>query len=382
MAKDLKIMFSIYDDRDYLNNVIVPLTLGYQKVIYFHRDKISENRKYATIDVLNKHDIDAYFVKLEKGEQQILDTFDKYQEADIDVSTNRYLTLYIFEKAINSKRKIYYYDSHENIVKDYRLHIPVKETTASLTIKELIELGGGKLEQNMHALPNMENKEDVEAVKNIVYSSINKYTKFVNYVSYIAQLISKANGTIHLNAYERDKVVLNGIYSIMNRNGVLWLREDVLMIKNRYFRKLLTNAGAWLETYLYITFVESGLFDECAMSSIINFKKREDIYPITCEIDLMLLKDNYLLFISCKSNKVDTPALNEIKLHNYFFGNRISNAMVCTVEDLNIKNPTVYQKAIELGVAVIDFTAIQRKTVAEETLALINNDYEYERIGE
>lgn len=377
-----KVMFSIYDDRDYLNNVIVPLTLRYAKVIFFYRDEINENRKYATIDVLNKRGIDAYFVKLTKGEKQIDDTFDKYPFGDVDVSTNRYLTLYMFERAVKTQRSIYYYDNHENIVKDYRLHIPVKAKTASLSITELIELGGGKLEKNMHVLPDLNNHEDIEAVKQIVYQSIDHYTKFVNYISYIAQLISKSNGTIRLNKYEYEKISQNEVFTLMQEYGVLKIREDVLLIKNSYFRKLLTNAGAWLETYLYICFMESGYFDEVSMSSIINFKKREDVYPITCEIDLMVLKDNYLLFISCKSNKVDTSALNEIKLHNYFFGNRISSAMVCTVEDLNVKNPSVYQKAIELGVAIIDFTAIEADEVAKTTLDLINNKYQYERIGE
>ena len=377
-----RVMFLIYDDRDYLNNVIVPLTQRYEKVIFFYRDEISENRQYATIDVLKKQGIDAFFVKLENNEDKIDEIFQKYQFADVDVSTNRYLTLYLFESAIKLNRNVYYYDNFENLVKDYRKHECVTKDTFKLGIKDLIELGGGKLEQNMHALPDMGNKEDVQAVKNIVYHCIHKYTKFVNYVSYMAQLISKSSAAIRLNAYEKEKVQQNEIYAIMHENSVLWIDGDVLKIKNRYFRKLLTNAGAWLETYLYICYVESGLFDECSMSSIINFKKHNDIHPITCEIDLMLVKNNYLLFISCKSNKVDTSALNEIKLHNYFFGNRISNAMVCTMEDLNIKNPSVYQKAIELGVAIIDVTTIEAKEVAKVTLDLINDKYCYEKVGE
>jgi hypothetical protein len=133
------------------------------------------------------------------------------------------------------------------------------------------------------------------------------------------------------------------------------------------------------------------------MSAVIDFRSRGDFYPVSCEIDLITIKNNRLLFISCKSNKVDTEAINEIKVHNLSFGNTISKSAICTIEDLNINNPAIYKKAEEHEVAIVDYTSfknkiknkgvglIEGKNLKDNTLVdivdkIIENKYEYEKV--
>ena len=94
------------------------------------------------------------------------------------------------------------------------------------------------------------------------------------------------------------------------------------------------------------------------------------------------MKDNHLGLVSCKSNKVDTDAINEIKVHNTVFGNHLSKAVIFTAEDMNIKNPAIFKKAQELDVRVIAITAIKNHAVPLVMNKIFNDTYEYERVRE
>ena len=87
---------------------------------------------------------------------------------------------------------------------------------------------------------------------------------------------------------------------------------------------MISVAGAFLENYLYLKLDESGLFDDIKMSAVIDFSDDKYAYPVRCEIDCLIIKDNRLLFVSCKSSKADATTLNEIYVHNHRFGNALS----------------------------------------------------------
>ena len=116
------------------------------------------------------------------------------------------------------------------------------------------------------------------------------------------------------------------------------------------------------------------------MSSTIEFNDEKWKYPVSCEIDCLVLKDNNLLFVSIKSNKVEKDDLNEIKVHNVVFGNRQSSPVICINSDLSNKKPSIYAKAEELGVYVIDSSSFQRGEMVDKFISIMEGTYEYEKI--
>lgn len=377
---DKKILLVVYDENDYLKNVLVALTLKFSIVIYFHRQMHEGKRQKAIVKLLKRNKITAYFMHTAKSAKLFTELFRKYPTAAVDVTNNNYLTLRLFEKAILNQSAIYYYDNSDNTVKDYRQQEAVEEATYKLTIADFITLSGAKIDKQLHLGPEFAQSTDLEILKSVFEKSITAYPAFINYMSSLAQLLAGKGNELILSEAESARVKTNKFYPLLQEFGIINCHEQTFSVKNDYFRALIANGGAWLENYLCIILKESQLFDECAMSTVINFKSPHSKEPVTCEIDLLVLKDNYLLFISCKSNKVDTAALNEIKLHDYFFGNHSSNAVVCTVEDLNIKNQNVYRKAIELGVSVIDFTSLAKHDAAKQVLNIIDRKYQYEKV--
>lgn len=378
MAYSEQTVVKVFDEKNYLSNVLVPLSLRVKKAVYLHRGTISDQSKLVISKLLNKNRIAVEFITIKEDEEAEIYVC---EDNIIDLSSRKYLTLYLFERALKQNNLIVYYDDQEDAIKDYRRHIVLTKDIYSLAIADLIALSGARIDYNMHDAPDMNDKEYTAKIKRIIHKTSLQYPQFTNYISRLIQIIKENRYEYHLDQADCDRLKNNGIYTILADEQVLAINNNDLRIKDKRFLPLLKNAGAWLESYLYIRLMENSKLDECIMSAVIEFMPSTKRYPITCEIDLLAIKNNRMLLISCKSNKVDAYAVNEICLHNYVFGNELSKAVMATFEDLNIKNPPIYNKGRELGVAIIDQPTILADDLDDVFTAVIDGRYEYERTG-
>ena len=140
-------------------------------------------------------------------------------------------------------------------------------------------------------------------------------------------------------------------------------------------------SGAFLENYLYIKLTESGKFDDVKMSTVIDFSDNKYIYPVRCEIDCLIIRNNRLLFVSCKSSKADASTLNEIYVHNHRFGNVLSMPVLCVCEELDRKYPSTYAKGEELGIYLIDRSSFMKGDISEAFASIFDGTYVYDKIG-
>lgn len=371
-------LIKVYDTQNHLNNVIIPLSLPITRVVFVTHDKPQPRQKKAMIDLLNNHDIEVDFYELEDDERQAKAIFEKYAEAIVDISSNRYLNFYLFEKAIRQEMTILYYDEMENVIKDYRTHDIYTRDLYRFTIKEMIELAGGSIKDTMHSAPDLNDHDFINKIKKVMTRAIDDYGLFTGFISRIMQAL-KGRDQASLNKKQQVSLKTSPFYELFSDLGIIDIKNSRLTIDRR-FKLLLINVGSWLESYFYILIKESGDFDDVIMSATIDFSAREDIYPVICEIDGIVALRNRTAFISCKSNKVDTQALNEIKVHNLMFGSTLSKACVFTADDLNVNNPPIFEKAQELDVAIIDKTAIENKAIALVLKKIFEGTYRYERV--
>ncbi|MBR5755693.1 MAG: hypothetical protein IKX97_07760, partial [Erysipelotrichaceae bacterium] len=103
-------------------------------------------------------------------------------------------------------------------------------------------------------------------------------------------------------------------------------------------------------------------------------------HPVRCEIDCLIIKDNQLLFTSCKSSKASTDDLNEIYVHNKMFGNCRSKPVIFVGEELDRRYPSIYAKGIELGIYIVDKSSLLNKGVDEEFREIAEGTYKYDQI--
>ena len=136
----MSVLIKVYDNQDYLGNIMVPLNMTYDRVIYLYRHIDKKRKAEALKNILDKHHISTEFIKVE--DDSVIDELLSNNNADIDITAVRYLSIYLFERVLKLNSNIYYYDREENVIKDYRRHTTVKSELKHLSIKEMVNLSG------------------------------------------------------------------------------------------------------------------------------------------------------------------------------------------------------------------------------------------------
>lgn len=120
-------------------------------------------------------------------------------------------------------------------------------------------------------------------------------------------------------------------------------------------KRWLNDVGIWLELYTYITAMRMNFFDSAQVSVVVDWdgKVDESINTIN-EIDVILCKGITPIFISCKVGNPSGTALNEILVLTQRFGGETAKPVLVTASDFSKESPSMYQRAKDLGVYVIE----------------------------
>lgn len=372
-------LLTVYDDKEPLNNVISELSLDVDEVFYVYHHEVPRTSFNNIAKVIKNHkDIELYFVQLEDDEKQLNELID--ENTIIDVGGAKYLSLLLFELCSRKENRIIYYDSEENCIKDYRTHKILDVETVSLNIEDVLQLRGGEIISQLHH--NVTEKENKDIVIGMVESNLHDYSAFIKYMTLVNNKMSDNNylGNNEYAISRKDHDELERENHFNNIEEIFELKEDRICFKNRKIREIVTVSGTFLENYLYIKLNDLNYFDDIRMSVIIDFADEKYSHPVRCEIDCLIIKDNQLLFTSCKSSKASTDDLNEIYVHNKMFGNCRSKAVIFVGEELDRKYPSIYAKGIELGIYIVDRSAFIKDSVAEEFVNIAEGSYRYDEI--
>lgn len=365
-----------FDEHNNFNNVIVPLSLNIDKVVFLTTHKIDENRFNWCKKIIKKYkQIEINYVKVDE------ETIKQYIDENtiVDVSVGKYVSLLLCEQALKQERQIIYFDEEERCIKDYKKHSVIEDKLFKLDIEDIITLNGGKILSSLHN--PIRNKDSISKIYETIDGTINNYSSFISFVSKINSLL------VNVENKENDYYLSNDLVNkIKNDQNYLKFKElalftidgNVLSFYNSDIKKLFMVSGAFLENYIYNKLLESEMFDDVKMSITIEFSNQQNV-PVTCELDCLILKDNNLLFTSIKSNKVCPDDLNEIKVHNLMFGNIYTKPVICIYNELSENRPQIYAKAEELGVYVVE-ECMFKSGISRAFLNIINNTYSWHHI--
>ena len=373
-------LITVFDNYEPLNNVISALTFKVDEVFLLYHHKKEEKFFRNITSVLKKYGIEnIHFVHLTDDDKQINNIIKKNKDIIFDVGGAKYLSLVLFEKALGMKNKIIYFDDEENVIKDYRTHTVLRNKVFKLTIEDVLQLKGGKIKSQMHK--TYSDKRTNDTIVKLVENNIDEYPSLIRYISKLNSLLNSSSYRGR-RSYVLDK---NKLYNIKTDKGyrmigdLFKIENNILTFKTEALRQLICISGAILENYLYIKLRESKKFDGVEMSTVIDFSEDKYKHPVRCELDCIVIKDNCMLMISCKSSKAETEDLNEIYVHNNRFGNALSKAVLCVGEEIDRKYPSIYAKAEELSVFIVDESSI-KKGVANTFLQIFDGTYSYDEL--
>lgn len=128
-----------------------------------------------------------------------------------------------------------------------------------------------------------------------------------------------------------------------------------------FVKEMLAVKGSWLEMYVYILARRSGLFEEVHQSVMIGWDlERRPKFNVENEIDVVLMKKGTPIFISCKMSNPKPDALNEIYALANSFGGYGAVPALATCFDVYNRNKTLWNRAQEMGVALIEAEHLDR----------------------
>ena len=375
-------LLTVYDSVDPLNNVISALTLKAEKVFYIYHHEVPEYVFDNIRRVLDRYySIKAEFLCLVNDDIEISEILEKNRNIIIDVGGATYLSLLLFELVRNRDNRIIYYDDDENCIKDYRTHTVIYKEVFRLQIEDVLNLRGGEIKEYMHR--SVSDRDTKKTLIRLVEGNMKNYAGFVRYVTKINSIISNrqylGSGYYQLKKSDVSDIVSDDAYESSRDLFEIDDRQR-LKFRTKNLKEMTSVAGAFLENYLYIKLDESGLFDDIKMSAVIDFADDKYAYPVRCEIDCLIIKNNRMLFVSCKSSKADASTLNEIYVHNHRFGNALSLPVLCVCEELDRKYPSTYAKGEELGIFIVDRSSFLKGNISEVFASIIDGTYVYDDV--
>ena len=372
-------LITVYDDKEPLNNVINELSFDVDEVFYVYHHEVSRTSFNNISKVIRNHkDITLRFIQLEDDIKQLNEFID--DDTIIDVGGAKYLSLLLFDMCRDRDNLIIYYDDEENTIKDYRSHSPLDIEVFKLSIEDVLTLRGGEIVSQLHH--NVTEKENKDIVVRMVESNLDDYSNFIRYMTLVNNKMSDNNylGNYEYRINKNDYAQLVSENHFNHIDELFELKNDRISFKNKKLKDIVTVSGTFLENYLYIKLKETNYFDDIMMSVVIDFSDDKYSHPVRCEIDCLIIKDNQLLLTSCKSSRASTDDLNEIYVHNKMFGNCQSKPVIFVGEELDHRYPSIFAKGIELGIYIVDKSAILNDGVGREFKNIIEDTYEYDQL--
>ena len=374
-------LVTVFDNNDPLNNVVSELSLDVSDIYYIYHHHLDKDIIRNNDKVIKKYKkVKTHYLELKDDEKEIMKLLNSDKKVIADVGGAKYLSLVLFELAYKNGNQLIYYDDEENVVKDYVTHKIYKHKVISLKAEDILKIGGGSIKSIMHE-PIKDHKSKRILVE-IVENNIDDYPGFVRYIGKLNSLLSKnsyrGKRVYQLNNEKIHNIVTDKYYK--KSKQLFTIEENKIIFATEKLRQMVCTSGTFLENYIYIKLLESKKFDDVTMSVVVDFSNDKYNIPVVCEIDCLVVKDNKMLFVSCKSSKAETDDINEIYVHNSKFGNLLSKPVLCVGEDLDRKFPSVYAKAEELNVYIADKSSFLKEGIANTFVNIINDKYIYDEV--
>lgn len=240
------------------------------------------------------------------------------------------------------------------------------------TVEAFMKLAGSEIKQHGHlSLDSLDpmTARDIFQIWEVFKRS---YQSWHRLVLYLQQVSKRPSDQTSLSVYAPMLIysgerIVNCETLLMNELAAAGILLDYSVkggrvsfrYKNELMRSCLIDTGICLELYVYATAMQSGEFDDVKLSIVIDWDGDLEARINTLnEIDVMLVRGQVPVFISCKSGSPNVVALNEIKTLATQFGGENGRPVLVTMADVRTNDPFLYQRALDMGIAVIDYTDI------------------------
>jgi len=389
----MNVLFEFYDPEEPILNLISCMVLKPDLCVFVGDDKLRKSRCRRPIENALRMagmETELRFVPMDLFDfRNIGDSLqallDEYSEDNciLDVSGGNDLLLlsagrcsagrniHVVSHRMGSNCLIWLMGENAGAFQDYDVRITVPQTLA---------MAGGELLRHGHVDPADMDGETLEAIAGIFQVYRENRLKWPQFVTYIQQTDDVryhvrndeeilAPRKFWVNGREVG-VDLNILGQLADLNVVEDIRINSTEVAFRYtsraIGRYLRDVGIWLELYLYVSMVKSGLFDHVDINTVVSWDDSDDQTDTINEIDLIATAGVGRMFISCKTATPDNAALNEIATLARRFGGKYAVPVLATMGDLKTDSPAVFRRAVEMGIVVLDADDLESDALARK----------------
>lgn len=255
-------------------------------------------------------------------------------------------------------------------------------------VADVFSLAGATLLGYGHfplSLIDAEFENDILSIWNTMMKNPDAWGGFVGYLQACSRFVSddclmvNAKHTFKVNEQTTAVCNLPILTKLQELNIVKNLKTNGKFVEFRYknilLKRSLSNHGIWLELYTYLCAKQSGLFDDVRTSVLVDWDNVENRQDTTKnEVDVLLVKDITPVFISCKMGQPTALALSEIRIISEKFGGAFTKTVLMTASNLKKDNKTLWQRAKDLDILVLDKSDLDKGELAQTLLKIANGE--------
>lgn len=385
-------IIEIYDDEQ-IFNVISSTALKPARVVFIGEKKLSKQRVQRKIrgyfadrgQSICIEFIPANIYDCSETIAVLEETVKKYPDCVIDVTGGRDLVLLAVGMYCNGNDvPLLRYNKASNALLNIRGCSFTGELlfTQYITPKQFIILAGGSMAGHGHVDPAALLPETFDDIENAWLTFLTHRKEWHMQVYYL-QAASRtpdgeSNGSLSVTAplvietprsgsLRCNSMIMHHLNLLGFIKGTKITGESITFeYKNTDIKRCMTDAGGWLEIYMYKMAKDSGVFDSVDMSVVVdwNGNVHEQYDPLN-EIDVVLVKGITPILMSCKAGAFNARDLNELRaLANRFCGNN-AIAVFVTTDEMMKNSPCLFRRAVEFGIEVIEHNDLVNGSLGE-----------------
>lgn len=381
-------------DKEPLLNVLAPSVIKPARLIYIGPRTMTGKRiKSGLVRYFSLRSPQTYVyfypvdVHNSAAIQRVLsEVLERFPDAAIDVTGGIGLTRFsVGHLCAMRDVPVFAYNWKENVFYSVHHCEEIKKIICEphFTVEQVLAMAGGSFLRHGHVSDKEADShllQDIDRVFSLCFENAARWNRFVQYLQ---ATTAGGNGALSIDA---PKTVFNNSgkalfcdEELMQRLEQLGMildfktsgRHVTYRFRSHTVRQCLNDIGVWLELYIYKTAQKCGCFDDVQISVVVDWNGiTDEKFNTINELDVVLTCGVSPVFISCKSGVPSTTALNEIKTLTELFGGVSAKGVLVTMCDLKKASPAAYQRAVDMGIHIIQSEDFESDSVAKRLLAI------------
>ena len=394
----MKTLIELYDERP-IENVLSAEMFRPERIVYICPETIFNDRqKHRKLVEYFKHrgiNIELVFRKAKVYEMDTIlellrETVKTYPDCAIDVSGGTDDALFAAGR-LSAEIDIPVFTYSRKLNRYFEISGAPFAGELSCDVQYDVEdfflMAGGSMRMGRVDNSVLENyMDDIEPFFKLYLNNRRKWQSAVSYIQRASK--NKSEGPVELKVNAEYTVKGDRGRKIDAPEDILYAYEKIGFIsdlkiekyqsvsfrfRDAQIRTWMRDVGSVLELYVYKSCLDAGIFNDVRTSAVVYWEgyNAGQENAVSNELDVMCARGDTPVFISCKTNAVQTEALNELAILRDRFGSNTAKAAIVTAER---GGGAMRNRAAELGICVIDINDLTAGRTVQRIKSLVKNN--------